>query len=85
MLGEARVEEVELVAQCVRCLTLETVYTYKGMLEPTGRYQQNNGKVYHDCGSVCRLFPTLTLSSQNNLLSGERQASEKGKEREEVI
>jgi len=49
----------QIVAQCPRCLTLETLWFIGDNLVPTSRfYQGSDGKMYHRCGSSepCHLF-----------------------------
>ena len=56
--GESMVGK-ELIASCPKCLTLETLWFWRGRLEPAKKFtQESDGKVYHDCGSQlpCRLF-----------------------------
>ena len=50
-----------LIVSCPKCLTLETLWFRRGRLEPTKKFTQVNGKVYHDCGSQlpCRLFSSV--------------------------
>lgn len=45
-------EEVELVAFCPNCKTMETVWFAGGHLAKTRRFTEVNGQVYHDCGST---------------------------------
>jgi hypothetical protein len=50
----------EVIANCPKCLTFETLWFRRRVMMPTRRFKQNGGgKVYHDCGSnlPCRLFP----------------------------
>ena len=51
----------EAVAFCPRCKTLETLYFLRGHLIPTRKFSQNDGHIYHDCGSYtpCRLYRTF--------------------------
>jgi len=51
-------ETDEVVAFCLRCKTLETLYLSSGQLTPTRKFSQNDGHIYHDCGSIkpCRLY-----------------------------
>jgi hypothetical protein len=48
----------ELVAFCQGCKTLETLYLSSGQLTLTRKFSQNDGHVYHDCGSIkpCQLY-----------------------------
>ena len=48
----------EVVAFCPRCKTLETLYLSSGQLTPTRKFSQNDGHIYHDCGSIkpCQLY-----------------------------
>ena len=50
-------EEVELISFCPSCKTLETLWFVGGTLMTTRRFRQENGSVYHNCGSTkpCRL------------------------------
>lgn len=50
----------ELVALCPKCKTLETLWFNRDGLIQTRRFYQEDGKVYHDCGSSepCRLYRT---------------------------
>jgi len=50
----------ELVAICPGCLTWETVWVMRGVMEQKSRFTQVDGKVYHDCkltSRPCRLYP----------------------------
>ena len=51
----------ELVVFCPRCKALETFWFTKDTLMPTRKFNQENGHVFHDCGSgePCRLYRTL--------------------------
>ena len=55
--------EVEVVVQCPRCLTFDSVTIWDGVID-SSRYYQVNGKVYHNCncGVPCRIFamPSFT-------------------------
>ena len=48
----------EVVAFCPGCKTLETLYLASGQLTPTRKFSQNDGHIYHDCGSIkpCQLY-----------------------------
>jgi len=48
----------EVVAFCPGCKTLETLYLSSGQLTPTRKFSQNDGHIYHDCGSIepCKLY-----------------------------
>ena len=48
----------EVAAFCPACKTLETLYLLNGQLTPTRKFVQNDGHIYHDCGSKkpCRLY-----------------------------
>ncbi len=47
----------ELLVYCPKCKTLETLWFDNGHLVQTRKFDQNDGRVYHDCGSeeACRL------------------------------
>lgn len=58
----------EFLAQCPNCLTFETVWIYKGQMEPTRKFKQLPSGIYHyrdgsslyakGCGDLpCKLFP----------------------------
>ena len=48
----------EVVAVCPGCKTLETLCLSSGQLTPTRKFSQNDGHIYHDCGSIkpCQLY-----------------------------
>ena len=48
----------DVMAQCPRCHTLETLQFAGSILAPCRRFSQRDGLVYHDCGSSlpCRLY-----------------------------
>jgi len=48
----------EVVTFCPGCKTLETLYLSSGQLTPTQKFSQNDGHIYHDCGSItpCQLL-----------------------------
>lgn len=48
----------ELVAFCPGCKTLETLYFNDGWLMPTRKFNQQRGRVFHDCGTPepCRFY-----------------------------
>jgi phage FluMu protein Com len=48
----------ELTVYCPKCKTLETLEFTKDGLTRTQKFTQENGGVYHDCGSSepCRLY-----------------------------
>ncbi len=48
----------EIVAYCPNCATLETLEFTRAGLTKTRKFTQENGRVYHDCGSnePCRLY-----------------------------
>ena len=48
----------EVVAFCPGCKTLETLYLSGGQLTPTRKFNQSDGHIYHDCGSIkpCQLY-----------------------------
>ncbi|MDD4859711.1 MAG: hypothetical protein PHR56_05850 [Dehalococcoidales bacterium] len=50
-------DETELVAFCPGCKTLETLWFSEGRLMTTRRFHEENGQVFHNCGSTkpCRL------------------------------
>ena len=61
-------QDRQMVAQCPKCLTLETLWFNGDGLVPTTRfYQGKDGKVYHKCGSSepCSLF-TGSFEITNN-------------------
>ena len=51
----------ELVAFCPKCKTLETLWFTGDKLIRTQRFNEENDRVYHDCGSKesCRLYRTF--------------------------
>ena len=51
----------EPAAICPGCKTLETLYLSSGQLAPTRKFNQNDGHIYHDCGSKkpCHLYGTF--------------------------
>lgn len=51
--------DVELQASCPGCATLETLWFHGGVLRPTSRFVQTDGRIYHDCGTPkpCLVFP----------------------------
>jgi len=52
----SRIDEV--AAFCPVCKTLETLYLSNGQLTLTRKFIQNDGHIYHDCGSIqpCQLY-----------------------------
>ena len=48
----------DMLAQCPKCKSMETVQFVNRTLTKRSRFFQKNGKVYHDCGSdrPCQLF-----------------------------
>ena len=48
----------EVVTFCPGCKTLETLYLSGGQLTPTRKFNQSDGHIYHDCGSIkpCQLY-----------------------------
>ncbi len=48
----------DMLAQCPKCKSIETVQFVNNILTKRSRYFQKDGKVYHDCGSdrPCQLF-----------------------------
>jgi hypothetical protein len=50
--------EGELAVFCQGCKTLETLWFINGHLIETRKFNQTDGQVYHDCGSLepCRLY-----------------------------
>ena len=48
----------ELVAFCLGCKTLKTLYHSSGQFTPTRKFSQNHGHIYHDCSSKkpCHLY-----------------------------
>jgi hypothetical protein len=48
----------ELVVFCPACKAIQTVYFTLEMMMPTRKFRQENGQVYHDCGSTlpCRVY-----------------------------
>jgi hypothetical protein len=48
----------DMLAQCPKCKSLETVQFINRTLAKRSRFYQKDGKVYHDCGSdrPCQLF-----------------------------
>jgi len=48
----------DMLAQCPKCKSLETVQFINHTLAKRSRFYQKDGKVYHDCGSdrPCQLF-----------------------------
>lgn len=51
----------ELIVFCPRCKTLETLCFAEDVLVKTPKFSQQNGRIYHDCGSndPCRLYHTF--------------------------
>ncbi len=49
---------VDILAQCPKCKTVETVQVIGDMLTRCRKFSQREGRVYHDCGSEepCRLL-----------------------------
>jgi hypothetical protein len=47
----------ELLAQCPKCKTMETLQFVGSTLLRCRKFRQENGRIYHDCGSdqPCRL------------------------------
>ena len=54
----ATMEMEEVVAFCPKCKTLETLWFTRGMIVKTQKFSQEDGRIYHNCGSnePCRLF-----------------------------
>jgi hypothetical protein len=48
----------DMLAQCPKCKSLETVQFINHTLTKRSRFYQKDGKVYHDCGTdrPCQLF-----------------------------
>jgi phage FluMu protein Com len=51
----------ELVAQCPACKTIETIYFSAGQLISTRKFFNDDGHIFHRCGSnePCRLYRTF--------------------------
>ena len=51
----------ELLVFCPQCKALETLWFLGDALMQARRFSQQNGYVYHDCGSTvpCRLYCSL--------------------------
>ena len=51
-------DDVEYIAFCPACKTMETLWFYKGTLVKTQKFNQRNGKIYHNCGAAkpCNLY-----------------------------
>ncbi len=51
----------ELLVFCPKCKALETLWFDNGYLMQTRKFDQNDGRVYHDYGSeeACRLYRSL--------------------------
>ena len=49
----------EVVALCPKCKTFETLWFTSGRLNKTQKFRQEDGGIYHDCGSnrPCLLLP----------------------------
>jgi hypothetical protein len=49
---------IDMTVQCPKCKTIETVQLVQGKLLPCSKFSQENGKVFHSCGShvPCRLY-----------------------------
>ncbi len=60
-LKEIREGTRELLVFCPKCKALETLWFDNGYLMQTRKFDQNDGRVYHDCGSeeACRLYRPL--------------------------
>ena len=51
--------EFEFTVFCPRCGTLETVWLSEfGVMVPTRKFNQEDGRIYHDCGAdePCRFY-----------------------------
>ncbi len=50
--------EKEMVTWCPQCGSVETLMFAGNVLVPTRKFHQENGKIYHDCGTIkpCRLY-----------------------------
>ena len=48
----------ELIVACPTCKAIQTVWFTGDRMLPTRKFRQENGKVYHDCGSTlpCRIY-----------------------------
>jgi len=48
----------EVAVLCPACKTLETLYFSSRQLTPTRKFSQNDGHIYHYCGSIkpCQLY-----------------------------
>ncbi len=55
---------VDVLAQCPKCKTVETVQVVGDILTRCRRFSQREGRIYHDCGSEepCRLHRVSTES-----------------------
>jgi hypothetical protein len=47
----------DILAQCPKCKTVETLQFVGHTLTPSRKFRQIEGRIYHDCGSLqpCRL------------------------------
>ena len=50
-------ETVDVLAQCPKCKTIETIQFVGDTLTQCRKFRQRDGSIYHDCGSdqPCRL------------------------------
>jgi hypothetical protein len=57
----------DIVVQCPKCHTLETLQFAGVIMTPSSKFFQKNGLVYHDCGSTspCRLFGRIRLPGRH--------------------
>lgn len=52
---------LEFIVFCPKCGTLETVwFTKDGLIVPTRKFNQEDARIYHDCGAdiPCHLYRT---------------------------
>lgn len=47
--------EKEVAVSCPLCKTVETLYFVNGRLEDTRMYQRKDRRIYHICGTECRV------------------------------
>jgi hypothetical protein len=56
----------DVLVQCPKCKTFETLQFVEGALSPCRKFSQKDGKIYHDCGSdlPCRLHSLTSPRGQ---------------------
>jgi hypothetical protein len=57
----AFMQEVEIIAQCPGCKTIETIYFSNGELVSTRKFYSDDTHIYHKCGlgEACSLYRTM--------------------------